>query len=85
MLCIDCRERDATVVWAQGTGIYTDVRRESDPEGDETRELSVPALLPDSNENERGPNLCERCAQGRYEAGRPPGAPSWEQFTRRTA
>ena len=83
MLCIDCRTRDATVVWVQGTGIYTDVRHEGDPEPEEAEASSVPTIAPDSEPSPRGPILCEVCAQRRYEARRPPGAPSWEEFTNR--
>jgi len=81
MRCTDCKARDATVVWVQGTGIYTDVRREGDPKLEEGEEPSLSAIDSDSEASQGGPNLCEACAQRRYEANLPAGAPSWEEFT----
>jgi hypothetical protein len=83
MRCTDCRARDATVVWVQGTGIYSDVRRKGDLEAEEIGEAArVEASASESFR--RGPNLCEACAELRYEASRPAGAPSWAEFTHRS-
>jgi hypothetical protein len=84
MRCIDCGERDATVMWVQGTGTYTHVRRAGDARREATEESSAPTLEAQTEVAPRGPNLCDLCAKRRYEATRPAEGPSWEEFTRRT-
>jgi hypothetical protein len=81
MRCLDCGERDATVIWVEGTALYRNVRRAGDPAP--LDEPSVPPVAAKSGLRPRGPNLCEPCAQRRYEASLPAGAPSWQGFTRR--
>jgi hypothetical protein len=84
MRCVDCDEREATIVWVQGSGAYTNIVR-----ADGTRLPDRPARNRDDVpprprvvDGRRGPNLCGQCARGRYEATRPEGAPDWDTFTR---
>ena len=84
MRCVDCNEREATIVWVQGSGAYTNIVR-----ADGTRLPDRPAKNRDDVpprprvvEGWRGPTLCGQCARRRYEAILPEGAPDWDTFTR---
>jgi hypothetical protein len=84
MRCVDCDEREATVVWVQGSGAYSNIiRADGTPQPDRPakRDNDLPPR-PRVVEGHRGPNLCVECARRRYEATRPRGAPDWDAFTR---
>ena len=84
MRCVDCDEREATIVWVQGSGAYSKVVRADGtrlPDRRASRRDDLPPR-PRVVEGRRGPNLCGQCARGRYEASRPEGAPDWDTFTR---
>jgi hypothetical protein len=89
MQCIDCRENEATTVWVQGTGVYTNVRRAGDPEERDPDEVATANGVASAEPGEvseagpRGPNVCELCAQRRYDARRGVNTPTWEEFRRR--
>ncbi|MBD0272725.1 MAG: hypothetical protein ICV73_12445 [Acetobacteraceae bacterium] len=80
MRCVECGGREATVVWVQARPPHRDVRRRGDPEPEPEVEDEADAP-PAAMEPPPGPNLCAECARRRYEAQRPRGAPSWEDFT----
>ena len=81
MRCVDCGLNEATIVLIQGTGGYTNVRREGDLEAtDSPGPSEAPEPGSAAEDEPRGPNVCATCAQRRYEAR---GAVMpWEQFRR---
>jgi len=77
MRCLDCGEREATVVYVVGTpGPRRAVPSDERPQRGTVEEGGASPDMP----SPRGPNVCVVCAQRRYDARRPPGAPTWEEF-----
>ena len=86
MRCVNCDEREATIVWVHGSGAYRNIVRADGtrlPDRPARNRADVPPR-PRIVEGHGGPNLCSQCARSRYEATRPEGAPDWDTFTRQS-
>jgi hypothetical protein len=87
MQCVECGDREATVIWVHAAPEpFEDVVYGEPLEGAGAAAAALPLPLEEAGQplgTGPGPTLCVECARRRYDNRRPSGSPTWDECLRR--